>query len=327
MSLAATVTVTLLALAANADWFGWAGELVSTMGWRLSALGLLISGVQLLAHHPRHALVTFTASCLALGPTLAMSPRAPSGASPTNSVSLRLLVANVHALNDIPDHLVSMLAESNADVLVLTEPPPTVMRALRPDGTLAQNYPYVLRSKPDRGTHAWLVVASRLPLTQAPGTVPGINPVVITVQGHSVAIIATHLISPRSPTRYRQAQQQISIVASLAQEFNDQNMPLILAGDLNSPPGSHLSRSLTEKTGTQRAKPITTIAGSWPTVLPRWLALPIDGAMVSPGIKIEHWSLVDLPGSDHRGLRIDLIIPNADSDTQSRQSGSSPFNP
>ncbi len=326
MSLAATVTVTLLALAANADWFGWIGELVSTMGWRLTALGLLTTGVQLLARHRRYALATFAASSIALGPSLVFSPRAQSETT-ANSVPLRLLVANVHALNDTPDSLLSMLTESDAEVLILAEPPPQVMRELRPDGMLARSYPHVVRSKPNRGTHAWLVVASRLPLTQAPGTVPGINPVVITVQGHSVAIIATHLISPRSPTRYRQAQQQISIVASLAQEFNDQNMPLILAGDLNSPPGSHLSRSLTEKTGTQRAKPITTIAGSWPTVLPRWLALPIDGAMVSPGIKIEHWSLVDLPGSDHRGLKIDLIIPNADSDTQSRQSGSSPSNP
>jgi endonuclease/exonuclease/phosphatase (EEP) superfamily protein YafD len=326
-SLAATVTALVLALAAAADWFGWVGELVSAMGWRISVIGSVFATAQWLAKHRRRSIITATASFLALAPTLLLSPRAPAFAASSSGVRLRLLVANVHALNDSTDELVKMLSESDADVLILTEPPPAVMQALRPNALLARQFPFITRSKPDRGIHAWLVVASREPLTQGSGATPGVNPVVISFAQQDIAIIATHLISPRSPARYRQAREQVQYVASLAQEQVSRNVPLIVAGDLNTPPGSHLSRHLTKITGTMRAKPRQILAGSWPSQIPRWAALPIDGAAVSAGITVENWLLVDLPGSDHRGLRIDLRIAKTDSDAQSHHSGSSPPNP
>ncbi len=325
VSLATTIAALLIALAVTADWFGWFGELASAMGWRIATAGFMLSIIQLFTGHRRCAAVTAAASCFMLVPTLLQSPRAPSPSS--QGARLGLLIANVHALNETPDELLEMLSKSDADVLILTEPPPAVMRALRPGESLALKYPNIARSIPDRGLHAWLVVASRWPLTKVPGAIPGMNPVVISAEGNDIALIATHLISPRSPARYRQARIQTRTLASKALELTTRDLPLILAGDLNAPPGSHLSRRLAGSTGTVRTKPRHTLAGSWPTLLPSWASLPIDGALVSPGIAIERWDLVILPGSDHRGLRIDLIVPNADSDTQSQQSGSSPSNP
>ena len=327
ISVAFTILAVLLALAADVDWFGWFGQLVSAMGWRIAAFGFLFSIIQWLAKSRRCATITAAASCFMLLPSLVLSPRASSTSASSDGLRIRLLIANVHALNQSPDELLEMLSESDADVLILTEPPPPVMRALRPNERLAQQFPFVARSKPDRGTQSWLVVASRMPLTQASGATPGMNPVVVSASGREIGILATHMRSPRSLARYRQAREQVRTVTALAKEFTNRNLPIILAGDLNAPPGSHLSRQLIRSTGMARSKPRRILAGSWPAHIPRWAALPIDGALVSPGITIDHWDLVALPGSDHRGLRIDLVVPKPGSDAQSHHSGSSPPNP
>jgi endonuclease/exonuclease/phosphatase (EEP) superfamily protein YafD len=327
VSLAFTCLFALLALAVSVDWFGWIGELVSAMGWRIALIGFILSAMQWVVRHRRSAAITAAASCVMLLPMLLLSPRAPQASASSQGQHVRLFIANVHALNKTPDKLLEMLSGSDADILILTEPPPPVMKALRPNGVLSQPFPFVARTKPDRGTHAWLVVASRMPLIQETGATPGMNPVLVTVAGKEIGLVATHLISPRTPDRYRQARVQVQALASQAKSFKARNLPMILAGDLNAPPGSLRSRRLTRITGTRRSKPREVLAGSWPTLLPRWTALPIDGAMLSPGIEVEQWTLVDLPGSDHRGLRIDLIVPRPDSDALPHQSGSSPPNP
>lgn len=307
--LARGIIASLLALAIVSvfDRFGWVGELASVLGWRLAALGVIIAGLE--HRRPTHAIPAILSALLALVPMLLLSPRAPASDG-TPGVTVRLLVANLRTTNAAPDALLEILAASDADVLILTEPPQAVRRALRPDGTLARQFTDIARTRPLRGEHAPIIIASRLPLVDTLDAQHGRDAVILRKGDTEFAIIATQLLSPRSPARNRTAREQATELAQITPPLSARSLPLIIAGDLNATPTSHRSRWLAAATDTRRAKPRWSAQGSWPAGLPTVLALPIDGALLSKDISVARWELVRLPGSDHHAVLIQLVIPS-----------------
>jgi len=289
--------------------FGWAGELVSNLGWRLGALGLALAGLQI--RRRRHAAVSLAAAIAMCVFPIVLSSRAPTTAD-DQGVAIRILVANLLASNEQQDDLLAMLAGSDADVLVLSEPPRAVRQALRPGGTLATQFTDLSRTRPERGEHAPIIVASRFTLVDTLDPGAGLNAIVLRAGDREVGLIATQLLSPRTPGRNAVADVQVDRVAYWSSTLADRGLPVIIAGDLNAVPSSHRSRRLAASTQSLRTKPRWHLGGSWPARLPAPLALPLDGALVSREFSVARWELISLPGSDHRGVLIELRIPSGE---------------
>lgn len=305
LACSATAGLVVLALLSVVDGFGWIGEIVSNLGWRLATVGFVVAGFQFRCKPL--AAASLLAAVVALLPTVILSPRAPA-AGHSQGVTVRILIANPLASNDDPDALLALLAASEADVLVLTEPPRAVRQALRPGGALSDRFVDIARTRPDRGAHAPIVVASRLPMIESIQTGAGINAVILRAGNTDFGLVATQLLSPRSAGRNDIANIQADEVAILGRALSARGLPLVIAGDLNSAPTGHRARRLASATETASAKPRWRLGGTWPARLPASLGLPIDGAMVSHEVSVARWELTDLPGSDHRGVLIGLTI-------------------
>lgn len=306
-----TILIMPLAFSTMFNWFGWIGSIASALGWRLSIAVLLVASGQRLFQCRRSAALSALAATISLVPLLALSPRADFlSESPTErGLRLRIVLANVHSLNTKPDDAMAALIESDADVIVLSEPPPAIMHSLRPNEPLASVFPHIVRTRPVEGQHPWVVVASKHHLESLDGSGSGINPVMISIDEKRIGLIATRLISPRSPARQAEAWNQAGAVVQISESMYASELPFIIAGDLNATPTSHLSRSLASATKTRRGKPRFSGGGTWPTGLPAILRFPIDDAFVSSEWRIEQWTVLDIPGSDHRGILIDLFLP------------------
>lgn len=310
LALGTLVSVTI-ALASNLDWFGWVGEIISSVGWR--ALPFAAAMACFSRSRPWLALINLTAAAAVLAPALFLSPRAPSVPA-TPHATVRLVIANGRTAGGTPDELFRLFSHADADVLILLEPPRAVLQALLPGGTWRMEFPFVVRAAPERGRHNWIIIASRLPIIEEPASGPGVKPVVLQAGDARVAFIATQLLSPRTPARRRIAQDQAREVATLADAFNQRKIPLVIAGDLNAAPSGHLSRRLAQATGTLRAKPRWRGGGSWPSWLNPWIAFPIDDALVSQHFTVSDWGLLVQPESDHRAVRILLAYPPVSAD-------------
>ena len=90
-------------------------------------------------------------------------------------------------------------------------------------------------------------------------------------------------------------------------ELLAQGAPVVMMGDFNTTPWSPVFRKLLGQNewGDSRAG-----FGNQPT-WPSWLGglgIPIDHALVASGVRVLNRSTFAIPGSDHRGLLLELGI-------------------
>lgn len=73
----------------------------------------------------------------------------------------------------------------------------------------------------------------------------------------------------------------------------------IVVGDLNATRDHRLLRAIgaSAAAGTGRG-----LLGTYPSSVPRWLGIQIDHVLVPPGTTTTRFSVLDVPGTDHRGI-------------------------
>jgi len=219
--------------------------------------------------------------------------------------SLRLLLANVLVSNRQHDRLLDLVAEADADVLVLQEVNDRWMAAL---SQLQRDYPYTVGvARQD----AWgIAVFSRIPLQEAEcrhlGEAGRPSAVMkLSVGGTAVSIVATHPTNPLSPGTFALRNDQLEAVATYAR---GREQPLVLIGDLNVTMWSPWHRRLCAEAGLTNARRGFGVLASWPTYLPPIMRLPIDHCLVSGDLAVTDCRLGPEFGSDHRPLIVDLAL-------------------
>jgi len=301
-SAAGALILGISAITANAPSRLWLSELVSNLAVPLGLFGLAVTIAAIVCRARPAGLIAIGASAGLLWPMGAGF--APRRLIPFNSEapSLSIVVANVYALNPQPDRLLELLAAQSADVVVLTEPPPPIMRALSGNHTALTESATLLRSPPRRGEHAWLVVLSRFPAELVEDPSDGVLACDLETPLGPIRFVACHVISPRSLGRYKRASAQLERVAALAQA---DGRAVVIAGDFNAVPTARSQQRLALRTNTRRAAPLWR-AGTFPARWPSLLRLHLDGALVSESLGVVGWESIELPGSDHLGVRIVL---------------------
>jgi endonuclease/exonuclease/phosphatase (EEP) superfamily protein YafD len=256
-------------------------------------------------------------SCADVGPSARPSCSVPARRSrastgvraaraPAGALDIRLLVFNTGTEPPRTDSLLRRLGASDADVVVLVEAPPELVRLLHRESPLASSYPHVLMRGPSPDRTTWRIVLSRWPLEDRRTDRQLVCVVGAPVGGFG--LIAVHPASPRDPRRWRWGNQLVEDAARCARDLAEEGLPVIVAGDLNATPSGWRSRLLRDRASLRRCKPLLVPAGTFPASLPPALRLALDDAWVSDEFAVSRWRLGPAEGSDHASVRIDLRL-------------------
>lgn len=302
VTVAAWSALALLAVALVGATFARAVLIISTAGHLLTpaaTLGALAAITFLVLRKP---LLATLAAALAAAALTIVWPRNTIAACPAGTPTHRAVFFNVWASNDHPEATARFLASTNADALVLAEVRDNIRPALEP---LRETYPHRVEQLGERTVGT--VLYSRAPLEslietiKQPGGRGSLVPATIAFPDGRVTIAGVHLTRPwpfgRLGSHDRQSQRLAGTFAALPS-------PKLLLGDLNAATWSKTVRAIEERSGARALRSW----GSWPAWFPLPLRLPIDQAIIGPGILCATKSVGPVTGSDHRPIIVDFAL-------------------
>ncbi|MEM7629250.1 MAG: endonuclease/exonuclease/phosphatase family protein [Planctomycetota bacterium] len=242
---------------------------------------------------------------------------------------VRVLVANVLGRNAEADALLGVIDREKPDVVIVLETGLPLVEALRDPGA-APALPH--RFIADRAGPGFMVLLSRWPQrAQRPGdpddpaqwaggpaaTATALGRVALIERpGGAFLMFGVHPDSPHRFDRWIGGNRRMRDVLARREQILafDPDLPSLIAGDLNATPASVRTR-LARDADLRRAKPLLAplrtgnLGGTWPAYAPGVLRVAIDGALIDRNTRVLAWHTVELRGSDHLGVVIDLEIP------------------
>lgn len=216
--------------------------------------------------------------------------------------SLSVAHMNVWQPNTSRQRAIESALATRADVLSVQEVDRIWAGALV--NGLSRRFPYH-RLVPDPSCYG-IALFSRFPfrsvaIRHASGT-PFVD-AVIRVNGDPVRVLAVHAPSPTSYAQFRRRNAQLG---TLAEEIRAMDLPTVVVGDLNT---VHWDPEFVRMCTRSGAVPVTgPEVRTWPTLGPMAL-IPLDHVLIAGGITAEHVNTFEIPGSDHRGLVSNIILP------------------
>ncbi|KUL33539.1 endonuclease/exonuclease/phosphatase family protein [Streptomyces regalis] len=226
-------------------------------------------------------------------------------------VSFRVLTSNVE-FGHATDDLVAAVRREKPDVVFVQECEYTCDARLRE--ALGTGYPH--RAAQVAGGSAGSVVLSRFPLDPADGdgidgtmAMPG---AVADVRGHAVRLQLAHPMPPlpgRTDLWRRELGELRDFAAEDAENTEGGGTPLVLAGDFNASQDHAAFRRILD-TGLRDA---ARLAGhdrtpSWPARTTPTFGAQIDHVLLSPDFSARTARFLDLSGTDHRALLVDVTL-------------------
>lgn len=274
-----------------------------------------------------------TSACaIALGAGLAGGgPRAErwrraDGEAPEHAV-VRLLCFNVHPGNPRPDEVLVLVANAGVDVAVLDELPSAMVHPVQYDAALRSVFPHAVLRAPEGAWGGWRAILSRWPLRELPAGADGDGAqtgfgsgrlvVRLEAPGGAFVLAAVSPASPRTPARWADGLRGVRAIVEEARRWREDGATVIVAGDLNGVPGGARDVVLTGA-GFLRARPrwawqgapgLLGLGGTFPEPVSRVVGVSIDDAWVSDGVRVRRWEALPGTGSDHRPVRIELVVP------------------
>lgn len=240
----------------------------------------------------------------AITAALALGAIAPHSAVPpcTAPAPHRIVFLNVWDHNPDIGEVVRFLSTTHADALVLAEVTPRIRAALAP---LAKLYPYKAVCKA-RWAGCDLVAYSRVPLAFHAGefAVPSMIDMTLLYPDRKLELAGIHLPHAwplGSPRRQRFES------AFIARRLGHTPDPKLVVGDFNAATWSPVVARIAHA-GDLSA---LTSKGTWRTNMPWPLRIPIDQALVGPGIKCASKSVSGRLTSDHRAVIVDFTLEPA----------------
>jgi endonuclease/exonuclease/phosphatase (EEP) superfamily protein YafD len=223
---------------------------------------------------------------------------------PSSGAKLRLVSLNVLTSNLKTDLVLDFLRTSDADVIFLMEVNDRWIDGLMPLKTI---YPHC--TVVPRADNFGIALFSKLPLAETnviefgEAEVPSIT-AQIKLAGREFFLLGTHPLPPGSADYARMRNEQLQKIKALIQQ---QSLPAVVIGDLNTTPWSPYFSDLLKGTGLKNTSQGLGVFNSWPAGL-QWLGIPIDHCLVSPQFAVLKKQLGPQVGSDHLPIIIDLQI-------------------
>lgn len=308
------VVVTLLPLSRNQVWWVRSWDF-PRMQIALAALVLtIVSALQLDPASPLDWTVLIAAAvCLVyqaariLPYTVIFSPEVKPALKPDAVPRLRVMSANVLISNRHAERLLALVQREQPDVLVTLESDKHWEKNL---DTLLAEYPHTIKHPLDNayGMHVY----SKLPLEDSrveflvEPEVPSMHATVVLGSGDRISAHFLHP-APPSPTENERSAERDAELVILAQRVAGEQIPVIVAGDLNDVAWSRttrlfrkLSRLLDPRVG----------RGFFNTFHARWFFArwPLDHFFHSDDFTLVELRRLPSIGSDHFPILIDLAL-------------------
>jgi len=223
-----------------------------------------------------------------------------------SSADVRVLIHNTHSTNANILSVLDGVRASGADVVVLVEVNPVLVRLLIHDNPLEEVYPYMVKKGPIRDITPWRIILSKWPLEDR--TTKEVVGCVVRSPAGPFGLIAVHPASPRNVSRWKAGTRLVEKTTAVVRGDIEEGLPVIVAGDLNSTPTGWRSELLCARGDLARCKPMLHWQGTYPASLPGFVALAIDDAWVSSDWRVVSWRTVGSFGSDHRAVEIGLTL-------------------
>lgn len=239
------------------------------------------------------ACVALALQCAVLQP-----PLFPARAAPAVSGPVEVLFNNVYWHNRRLGELAADIVRLDADVVVLAE---IDQRNEIVIDYLTDAYPF----RVDCYAH-WTcdtVLLSRLPILEDLTGWRSDRRVAMTAARLQtafgpMAVAGVHLDQPLPPQKLWLQERQAAGLVDMLAAIDD---PLLVVGDFNAAPWARLMQRLAAASGLEIA---WGIEGTWPAILPWPMRIAIDHALTGRGLVLLDREVVNLPGSDHKALRL-----------------------
>lgn len=275
------------------------------------AVATWVVGVGLLALRPRWWPLLAPVLAVAVLAVVLVIPRAvPDAAPPPGGTGLTVLELNAFEGHADPRAIAAAAQGSGADLVVLPEAGDRMRQALAellPGWRTWTNVPpsaaevrgIVVASSPRAGdvSARRLDGDTRYPWAEVTGGILG-----------PTRLVAVHLVSV--------VPQWISYwpgELAMLQRWCAAPGPAMVVGDLNASPDHSAFRADTAGCTDAGTATGTSLVGTWNSAAPRWLGTQIDHVLTrtapdGAGPRPRSLEVLDLPGSDHRGLLVRLRL-------------------
>ena len=237
-----------------------------------------------------------------------LAPRAIPDRAPADApgVRVRVLAANVASNNDAAGRVMTALRRWDVDVFSAVELSPEVALAYEFNGADAL-FPH--RSLQPRPGFSGTGLYSRLPLASAPSPrdtrfavaaaelrAPGAVP---------VELLSVHVPAPTNRGATEQWRHDMRALPG-----SGTGPPRVLAGDFNATFDHAELRRLLDRGYRDAAEQAgVALRPTWPAGKSLPTLVTIDHVLADPRIRVVSVRSVAIPGSDHRGVLADLLLP------------------
>lgn len=247
--------------------------------------------VAIFAGLTRHPYIGVSALVIAIIASAEASPwmTAPKPVQP-NAPVFSVLLFNAWVRNEHPDAVAKLIREKNADIVVLVEATPRLRDALK---DVAQAYPYHADCADNAGCGAIFMSRARMvPLNISTDVVSTMS-VSINVAGCRMPVTAVHLTRPFPfDTPGVQMRQAFAVASDAALRPGAQ----LVVGDFNAAPWGQVVQTVLQR---GRLGLLTGSGGTWPSILPKQVRIPIDHMMAGRGLAFVSREVPGNAGSDH----------------------------
>ncbi|MCB0771655.1 MAG: endonuclease/exonuclease/phosphatase family protein [Flavobacteriales bacterium] len=250
-------------------------------GSRQPAIATLMGSFLLCAHFP------YTRSSAFIG---------------SDGTGLRVLHMNVWQPNRDHEEVVQQALASNAHLISVQEVDLNWARELTTG--LQDRYPY---SRIEARSDCYgIAMFSQLPIerfmTRSMDDTPFLE-AHLRSDGRPIRFISIHATSPISYGHFQRRNRQLE---GLAQHVAGCAIPTVVVGDLNTVPWDEAYERLCAEAGLHA--PSAPVQRTWPS-LGHIALIPLDHLLLSTGASARSIDTFTIPGSDHRGLLAEVILP------------------
>lgn len=227
---------------------------------------------------------------------------APAAVAP-QATRFTVLLFNVWYRNGMLADVREMAERTNADMVVFVETTQRVSDELQP---LASHYPYRLDCTGTGRCDILIFSRARLTPREVKETSdPGESPLLIAeteIAGCRMTLFATHLTRPfpKRPFWVQRAQAE-----EIADDIAGVAGAKLVLGDFNAAPWGHVMQTIAERGGVTL---LTGGGGTWPSILPPQLRIPIDHMLAGPGLSFVSRQVLGKLGSDHLPVLAEIAV-------------------
>lgn len=278
----------------------WLFDLLAQLLLPAFVLALLIVPVAALARWPWIAGGAAVAALvtLALAAPATVAPRPVASEAPR----FRILLFNMWFSNKRVADVAQLIARENADLVVILESSLRARNALK---GVAHTYPYRFDCTA-MGCDVVMYSRGRL-LPQSIARTNDVNrspyvTVATELAGCRMTLVATHLTRPFPHRPYESQREQAREIGSVVGAIAGAKLVL---GDFNAAPWGYVVRTI-EARGNVRAA--LGPSGTWPSILPGQLRIPIDHVMAGPGLSFVSRQVLPSTGSDHLPVVAEVAV-------------------